>query len=257
MFRACALVLSLGLAFASLAADRLLSLSPRPGVKISYWMMERPNATATLLLIPGGGGGIGLRDGVPRSQNFLVRSRDYFAAAGYNVALLGKPTDRPELDAQYRSGDDHVADIRAVVAKLSADYGKPVWLIGTSLGTISAAAAAAGMDPSKLAGIVLTSSVTRTNQATMFSVPMLPLSEIRVPVLVMHNKRDQCPVCEPGWAWRIEKAMSNAPVKKLLLVEGGGGATGPACEALHYHGYIGMEAEAVKDITDWIAKPSP
>jgi len=257
MFRACALVLSLGLAFASLAADRLLSLSPRPGVKISYWMMERPNATATLLLIPGGGGGIGLRDGVPRSQNFLVRSRDYFAAAGYNVALLGKPTDRPELDAQYRSGDDHVADIRAVVAKLSADYGKPVWLIGTSLGTISAAAAAAGMDPSKLAGIVLTSSVTRTNQATMFSVPMLPLSEIRVPVLVMHNKRDQCPVCEPGWAWRIEKALSNAPVKKLLLVEGGGGATGPACEALHYHGYIGMEAEAVKDITDCIAKPSP
>jgi len=257
MFRACALVLSLGLAFASLAADRLLSLSPRPGVKISYWMMERPNATATLLLIPGGGGGIGLRDGVPRSQNFLVRSRDYFAAAGYNVALLGKPTDRPELDAQYRSGDDHVADIRAGVAKLSADYGKPVWLIGTSLGTISAAAAAAGMDPSKLAGIVLTSSVTRTNQATMFSVPMLPLSEIRVPVLVMHNKRDQCPVCEPGWAWRIEKALSNAPVKKLLLVEGGGGATGPACEALHYHGYIGMEAEAVKDITDWIAKPSP
>jgi len=257
MFRACALVLSLGLAFASLAADRLLSLSPRPGVTISYWMMERPNATATLLLIPGGGGGIGLRDGVPRSQNFLVRSRDYFAAAGYNVALLGKPTDRPDLDAQYRSGDDHVADIRAVVAKLSADYGKPVWLIGTSLGTISAAAAAAGMDPSKLAGIVLTSSVTRTNQATMFSVPMLPLSEIRVPVLVMHNERDQCPVCEPGWAWRIEKALSNAPVKKLLLVEGGGGATGPACEALHYHGYIGMEAEAVKDITDWIAKPSP
>lgn len=239
------------------AADHLVKVDSRPGASISYWMMERPGAKATLLLLPGGGGGIGLRDGVPRSQNFLVRSRDYFAAAGYNVALLGKPTDRPELDAQYRSGDDHVTDIRAVVAKLSADYGKPVWLVGTSLGTISAAAAAAGMDPSKLAGIVLTSSVTRTNQATMFSVPMLPLSEIRVPVLVMHNKRDQCPVCEPGWASRIENAMSNAPVRKLLLVEGGGGATGPACEALHYHGYIGMEAEAVKDITDWIANPTP
>jgi len=64
-------------------------------------------------------------------------------------------------------------------------------------------------------------------------------------------------VCEPRWAGRIEKAMTNAPVKKLLLVEGGGGASGPPCEALHYHGYIGMEAEAVKDITDWIANPTP
>lgn len=257
MFRALAFLSLLALGLAATAADRLLTLASRPGVTIGYWMMERPGAKATLLLIPGGGGGIGLHDGVPLSQNFLVRSRDYFANAGYNVALLGKPTDRPELDAQYRAGDDHVTDIRAVVAKLSADYGKPVWLVGTSLGTISAAAAAAGMDASKLAGIVLTSSVTRTNPATMFSVPMLPLSEIRVPVLVMHNKRDQCAVCEPGWASRIERGMTNAPVKKLMLVEGGGGATGPACEALHYHGYIGMEAEAVKDITDWIANPAP
>jgi len=47
------------------------------------------------------------------------------------------------------------------------------------------------------------------------------------------------------------------PVKRFILVDGGGGAHGPPCEPLHYHGYIGMEAEAVKDITDWIANPSP
>src|ERR1700758_4226445 len=110
---------------AARAEDRLVSVPSRPHVTISYWMMERPGAKATLLLIPGGGGGIGMRDGVPRSQNFLVRSRDYFVAEGYNVALLGKPTDRPDLDAQYRSGGDHVTDVRAVVARLSADYGKP------------------------------------------------------------------------------------------------------------------------------------
>ncbi len=247
----------LALVSAAHAEDRLLSLESRPGVKISYWMMERPNAKATLLLIPGGGGGIGFRDGAPHSQNFLIRARDDFADAGYNVALLGKPSDRPELDAQYRSTDDHVTDVRAVAAKLAADYGKPVWLVGTSLGTISAAAAASGLDPSKLGGIVLSSSVTRTSQGLRFSVPMLRLSEIRVPVLVVHNKRDQCPVCEPGQAWRIENAMTNAPVKKLILVDGGSNPSGPVCEALHYHGYIGMEAEAAKTITDWIADPKP
>src|SRR6185312_8215825 len=146
MARAFLLAVSLVLATAAGAADRLLKIESRPGVTISYWMMERPDAKATLLLIPGGGGGIGLRGGAPHSQNFLIRSRDFFAGAGYNVALLGKPTDRPELDAQYRAGDDHVTDVRAVVAKLSADYGKPVWIVGTSLGSISAAAAAVGMD---------------------------------------------------------------------------------------------------------------
>lgn len=257
MIRAFLLAFCLVLGSGALAADRLVNIASRPNVKIGYWMMERPDAKATLLLIPGGGGGIGFRDGAPHSLNFLVRSRDFFADAGYNVALLGKPTDRPELDAQYRAGDDHITDVRAVVAKLSADYGKPVWIVGTSLGSISAAATAVGMDPSKLAGIVLTSSVTRSNPATMYSVPMLSLSEIRVPVLVMHHTRDQCAVCEPGQAWRIEKALTHAPVKKLLLVDGGGGATGPACEALHYHGYIGMEGDAAKAITDWIANPTP
>lgn len=258
MFRAAAFAFVCALAVGpARAADHLVKVDSRPGASIGYWMMERPDAKATLLLIPGGGGGIGLRGGVPRSQNFLVRSRDLFAGAGYNVALLGKPTDRAELDAGYRTGDDHVTDVRAVVAKLSADYGKPVWIVGTSLGTLSAAAAAAGMDSKKLAGIVLTSSVTRTSRMTAMSVPMLPLSAIRVPVLVMHNKRDECAVCEPGQAWRIETALANTPVKKLLLVDGGAGATGPPCEALHYHGYIGMEAEAVKHITDWIANPTP
>ena len=31
--------------------------------------------------------------------------------------------------------------------------------------------------------------------------------------------------------------------------------TGPVCEPMHYHGYIGMEAEAVKMISDWIKSP--
>lgn len=250
-------VMLLALGFCARAEDRLVSLESRPGVSLTYWMMERPNAKATLLLIPGGGGGIGLRGGVPHSQNYLIRSRDLFADAGYNVALLGKPNDRPDLDAQYRASDDHVTDVRAVAAKLTADYGKPVWLVGTSLGTISAAAAASGLDPSKLAGIVLTSSVTRTSAGVGYSVPRVRLSQIRVPVLVLHNKRDECPVCEPGQARGIVDAMTNAPVKKLILVDGGTNPTGQPCEALHYHGYIGIEAEVVKDITDWIAKPSP
>jgi pimeloyl-ACP methyl ester carboxylesterase len=239
------------------AADRLVTIETRPGVKVGYYWMERPDAKATIVLLPGGEGGLGMKDGVPMSQNFLTRSRDLFAAAGYNVAAVGKPSDHNNLDSYFRSTDDHIADLRAVVEKLR-EFGKPVWLVGTSLGTISAAAVASAQPPVPLAGIVLTSSVTTTTRSVRFTVPMLPLANVKVPVLVMHHKNDQCPACEPGQAHRILDAMPNAPVKKLLFVEGGDRfPTGDPCEALHFHGYIGMEKEAVGQVTGWIANPAP
>src|SRR3974390_1908930 len=128
------------------AADRLVNIETRPGVKVGSYWMERPGAKATILLLPGGEGGLGMKDGVPMSQNFLTRSRDLFAAAGYNVAVVGKPSDHNNLDSYFRSTDDHIADLRAVVEKLRGS-GKPVWLVGPSLGTISAGAAASAQPP--------------------------------------------------------------------------------------------------------------
>jgi hypothetical protein len=238
----------------AVAEDHLVGVATRPGVKVGYWWMERPDAKATIVLLPGGEGGIGMKQGTPHSQNFLVRSRDFFADAGYNVAVVGKPSDKEALDPRFRAGDEHMADLRVIVDKLAA-LGKPVWLVGTSLGTISAAAAASTQPPMPIAGIVLSSSVTSTSTMTPFSVPMLPLADVRVPVLVMHHKYDRCPVCEPGQAYRIEEALVNAPAKKLLLVSGGSMPKGEVCEALHNHGYIGMEKEAVEYILAFIANP--
>jgi pimeloyl-ACP methyl ester carboxylesterase len=225
----------------------------RPGVRVGYYVMPRTGATATLLLLPGGAGGIGMKDGAPTSANFLVRSRDEFAAAGFNVAIVGKPTDRDDLDEGFRAGPSHVEDLRIVIEKLRKDFDKPVWLVGTSRGTISAAAAGIALDPASIAGIVLSSTVTYGKRYA--TVPDLDLARIGVPVLVMHHRLDGCRSCPPSGAPRVIEGLAHAPVKKLILVEGGGGASGDPCEALHYHGYIGMEKEAVATITGWIRDP--
>lgn len=52
------------------------------------------------------------------------------------------------------------------------------------------------------------------------------------------------------------RGLTNAPVKKLVMVNGGSGAQGNPCEALHYHGYIGMEQEAVNVVVGWIRNPA-
>ena len=237
------------------AADRLVVVDTRPGVRVGYWLMERPGATATLMLLPGGEGGIGAVKGeAPRSKNFLVRSRDLFASAGFNVAVIGKPSDHDDMTLDFRASPEHVEDLRAIARKLRAELGVPVWLVGTSRGSVSAAAAATRLDPSLVAGIVLTSSITDRRMGP--SVASLPLADIHVPVLVMHHERDACRLSDPRDAHFIVDGLANAPVKKLLLVDGGGWPSGPVCEPMHYHGYNGMEAEAVKDIAQFISGAS-
>lgn len=240
---------------AAAAPDKLVKIDTRPGVTVSFWYMKRPGAAATLVLLPGGAGGIGFKDGIPRSNNFLTRSRDLFAANGFNVAVVGKPTDTEDLDYNFRISPQHMQDLRKVVAYLKHDARAPVWLIGTSMGTISAAAAAIDFGNSELAGVVLTSSITRFDKTG--AVPRQHLDRIRIPVLVMHHEKDACPICRPHEVSYITKGLTQAPVIKQIMVKGGTGVQGDPCGALHWHGYIGMEKEAVDLISDWIKKPQP
>ncbi len=171
------------------------------------------------------------------------------------MAVVGRPTDQSELGYSFRVSPKHIEDLRHVTASLRKDSGMPVWLIGTSRGTISATSAAIAFGNEELAGIVLTSSVT-SNKKTG-AVPYQKLEAIRIPVLVLHHEYDACKICEPREASLIIRGLKNAPVKKIIFVKGGEGPSGDPCEAMHWHGFIGTEKGAVEIITNWMAKPSP
>ncbi len=87
------------------------------------------------------------------------------------------------------------------------------------------------------------------------SVPSLDLAAIEVPVLVVHHRDDACPSCSPRDAARIVERLTKSPSKKFVLLDGGSGARGDPCEALHWHGFVGMEPAAVDTITGWIRNP--
>jgi pimeloyl-ACP methyl ester carboxylesterase len=234
--------------------DRLITIDTRPGVTLSFYYMKRDGAKATILLLTGGSGGIGMKNGIPTSNNFLVRSRDLFASQGFNVAVVGKPSDKDDLDGTFRTSAEHVKDLRSVIAFLKKDVGLPVWAVGTSMGTISAAALATVVSKEELAGIVLTSSVTRKK---IGAIPDQKLEAIRMPVLVVHHEYDECKICVPGDVSEIIKGLKNAPIKKEILVKGGRSPSGNPCQALHWHGFIGMEKEVVDIISAWIRNPDP
>jgi len=234
--------------------DQVIKLETRPGVSVSFYYMKRDGAPATLALLMGGGRNINIKRGVPRSRNFLVRSRQHFAANGFNVAVVDRPTNQ-DLDFAFRISSEHLQDLRQVVRYLKKDSGLPVWLVGTSRGTISATAAAIAFGNEDLAGIVLTSSVISSKRTG--AVPAQKLDAIRIPVLVLHHEKDACAASNPDEVSSITAGLKNAPVKKQIMVSGGANPEGNPCEALHWHGFIGMEKEAVDIIAAWIRNPQP
>ena len=253
MLRALIAGLLIGLVATGHAEGVLFKIPTREGVSTTLFWESAPNAKATVFLFPGGGGGFGkVEDGKAMGQNFLVRSEPYFFANGFNVAIFGRPSDSQDLDYADRISDTHMADVRKVLEFVKNKAEVPVWMVGTSRGTISATATAINL-PGAIAGVVLTSSVVSYKKPG--AVPKQDLDRIKVPVLVLHHAKDACPHCQPFEVSVILRGLKNAPVKKEIMVSGGENPTGNVCEALHWHGYIGMEREAVDLIAEWIKRP--
>ena len=232
-------------------------VATREGVTLPIYTYWRNDALATVVLFSGGGGGYGLigSDGWPTSGNFLIRSGKHWATYPFNIVMVGRPSDGIDLAlGGIRSGEKHAADNLALFKTIKSKSPLPIWLVGTSMGTISAAAAAIQDSENLVSGVVLTSSITAYIIAG--AVPKQPLDRIRVPTLVFHHENDACKFCQAYEAKNIAGQLKNAPIRKTLIVSGGSGATGDVCGAFHHHGYIGMENEAVDLVAAWIIKPT-
>jgi hypothetical protein len=140
----------------------------RNGATIPAYAMRHPNAQVTLLLLPGGDASSGkIIAGKPTSGNFLSRSREHFYATGFNVIVAYRASDLKGLDYGYRTHQKHIAEIERIISFAHKEYGKPVWLVGTSRGSISATAATIALGANQVAGLVLTSSVTSKKEGAI------------------------------------------------------------------------------------------
>lgn len=117
-----------------------------------------------------------------------MRSRTLSAERGFLAAVVDVPSDRvPDGLTGFRSSGAHAQDIAGVIAFLKQRADVPVWLVGTSMGTVSAANAAARV-PNGVDGLVLTSSVTRPSRRERESLKDVNLRDIALPSLFVHNK---------------------------------------------------------------------
>lgn len=142
-----------------------------------------------------------------------------------------------------------MADIKALIAWARGNAKVPVWLVGTSRGTLSAALVAtelAGADGPD--GIVLSSAILADPKGRL--VPAMPLQNIRVPVLVVHHEQDGCHLCFSTVPEMMSKLV-NSPRKQLLSFKGGQNMGDP-CQVFAYHGFNGLEPEVVRQTVSWL-----
>jgi hypothetical protein len=219
-----------------------------------------------LVLLAGGDGVLGLDDqGCPHmlKGNSLVRSAPLFRAAGWATALVDAPSDHRQEDglAAFRASAEHADDLGRVIADLRRRGHHPVWVAGTSRGSISAANAAARLRGAQAPdGVVLTSVLTVGTAGgrkpwTAQTVFDVPLEAVSIPALLVGHALDRCMRSPADAMPRVEARITSAR-RQVVVVAGGSGTEGPrgldACEGRSPHGFHGQEAEVAAGIVRFL-----
>src|SRR5437763_14324970 len=203
---------------------------------------------AILIMFPGATGIVEISaSGTTTNRNFLVRTLPLWVAEGFAVEVLASPNGASLLGQRHTPG--YLVAIDRAVDFARSRANAPIWLVGTSQGSTAAANGAAHLG-GKIAGLVLTSSVTRPNRSgeTVFdSEPGL----IPQPALIVANQGDTCRATPPGDAPSVAAALARSPRKEVVFVASDQIQSDP-CEALSPHGFLGIEPAVVHRISDWI-----
>jgi pimeloyl-ACP methyl ester carboxylesterase len=214
-----------------------------------FILIQPPDPKASVILFPGGHGILGLSGANSMKwgeRNFLVRTREDFVKNGLMVAVVDAPSDHrtPNSMIHFRTKEEHTVDIERVIAYLKDKASVPVWIVGTSRGTLSAASVA-HRTREPIDGLVLT--------ASMDMVAELPMFNINVPSLVVHHKKDRCKVTRPESVKDIaEKLKAYSSHVELIYFEGGLWPKSSSCNALSQHGFYGIERKVVDAICTFI-----
>jgi hypothetical protein len=254
-----AIILALASTLAIGDSAGVVDLATRPGVTQRILVMApEPSTQATLVLLMGGDGRLGIypNGSLQRDSHFLARVRGLLVARGHATVLVDAPSDRRDLGGEFRDSAEHATDLGAVIAYARKTFGKPVWVVGHSRGTHSALTAATRLSGGAAPdGIVLASSIlesSRFGSATAKPVQESGVDTLRVPVLVLHHLRDGCSVADPAKLLELQAKLP-AATSKVITYEGGI-SRGAFCDVQAFHSFNGIEQQVVADLSTYIAQ---
>ena len=245
------------------------------GVPVTVrYAVQRPSngasPKAVVILIAGGNlnanfaGGDALTGNVTAiGGNFVIRTAQLVADAGYLAVVMDRPSDRADVAADvdaYRISVDHAADMLAVLRLVNADN-LPLILAGTSRGAMSVVA-----NNLIASGIQISSPVT--SGAGLYvgngSTPNLQATFVQRPTRVLWHQGDLCPVSTPANSQNLFNDLS-AHLSGIGVSSSSASVTGgvrvtvasanvtpDVCGAFDFHGFLGIEPAVIAAETAYL-----
>src|SRR5262245_47723003 len=241
------------------AAETVVELPTRPGASLRMLVNAPGKPIGSVVLIAGGSGELDLAtDGqiVNFVGNPTVRTRALYLEAGYAYGVLDVASD-------LRTGEGPASYMRQVSSAQIADLGNairhmraiaaPVAVIGFSRGGTTAASGAAVGGPARPDAVVLLSAMWFTTRATPTSIEYVVRrdGDFAQPALLVAHAEDACPFSNPAELAKLRGRLGGPRVETVTL-EGGGPPRGDRCGPFAFHGYVGMDREAVATIVRWL-----
>lgn len=241
-------------AHAERLTEALVSVSVREGVTQDGVLSLRKGVTAPTILavlLPGSPSVVRavVTDGVmvesKLTGNFLIRSRRHLADDTIATLVVDCISDSGDSCASsYQASPERQKHVQLLIDKVRTLQPsiQKVWLVGTSLGTISSSFMAM-YGGSLYSGALHTASITEPLARNSYrELYQFDYSKISIPQAFIHHRDDPCFLTTYSGA----QAIASRYKLPLVTVTGGSGFTGNACQAQTQHGFKGYEAEVMR-----------
>ena len=243
----------------------LISIHAPRGAIQAFILIKPEKPVASVILFAGGHGALGLADTTSMTWgagNFLVRSRDKFAAHDLMVAVADAPSDKGQgMNAIFRMSRAHADDIGGD-RRLSQEAGKRSGMAGRHQHGHVLRCGRRHCRKRHRWGVVLTSTITRAKPNWKIAashpdgVASMALPGVAVPALIVSHRQDGCGMTRVADSPKLTGRLTNARKVEVVLLDGGDPPRSNPCGARSQHGFLGIEGAAVSTIARFI-KPMP
>ena len=183
--------------------------------------------------------------------NFLIRARRWLSDESIATLVVDCHSESSdECSSSYQASKQRQQDVQKLIneVKKKHPYLSEVWLVGTSMGTISSSFMPI-YEPTAYAGAIHTATITEPNAKNSYrELSGFDYTKSNIPQFFIHHKNDPCYLTTYGSAKTISQKF-NVP---LVTVTGGSEFEGSPCKAFTEHGFRGKEREVMKAIAEII-----
>jgi hypothetical protein len=231
------------------------------------FLFRAEDAKATLVFIPGGEGRAGLKPEWTADHGYF--SKYYFnlmlrsltdpklTSGSFNLVLFDSPVDLPTANhwSVARTSAEHLSRVEDVVRHFRAMLGKPVWVMGHSMGSISISELYKRLQEKKAESLVAGLIFSGGENGARFNY-----ESTKLPVLVIHHENDECPGNTADAAKKQHSKLREAgnTVAELVLITTGTRTpnNSNACRS-GFHMYFGAGADVAKVLDEYMVRHLP